>query len=97
MFVVTFQKAIDHLEIYWCGIYNGDIVDLLWTKMGNPELASYMVSMKIHYQVVRRGYTEILQDIATQIPLLAPTALRARVLDLHQTDVTMEEGGCPEQ
>ena len=29
--------------------------------------------------------------------MLAPTTFRARVSDLHQTDVTAEEGGCPEQ
>ena len=96
-FVATFQKAIDDLEMYGRGMHNGDIVDLLWTKMGNPELAPYVVSMKVHYQAVRRGYKEILQDIATQIPLLAPTTFRSRVSDMHQTDVTTEEGGCPEQ
>ena len=53
--------------------------------------------MKVHYQVVRRGYREILQDIATQIPFLAPTTFRAIVSDLHQTNVTTEEGGFPEQ
>ena len=95
-FVATFQKAIDDLEMYGRGMHNGDIVDLLWTKMGNPELAPYVVSVKFHYQVVRRGYNSILQDIATQVPLLAPTTFRARDSDLHQTDVTTEEGGCPE-
>ena len=89
-FVATFQKAIDDLEIYGCGMQNGDIVDLLWTKIGNPELASYVVSMKVHYKVVKRGYWKILQDIATQIPL-------SRASDLHQTDVTTEGGGCPEK
>ena len=78
-------------------MHNGDIVGLLCTKMGNPELAPYVVSMKVHYQAFRRGYKEILQDIATQIPLIAPTAFRSRVSDMHQTDVTTEEGGCPEQ
>ena len=62
-FVVTFQKAIDDLEMYGRGMHNGEIVDLLWTKMGNTELAPYVVSMKFHYQVIRRGYREILQDI----------------------------------
>ena len=96
-FVATFHKAIDDLEMYGRGMHNGDIVDLLWTKMGNPELAPYVVSMKFHYQAVRRGYKETLQDIATQIPLLAPTTFRSRVSDMHQTDVTTGEGGCPEQ
>ena len=96
-FVATFQKAIDNLDMCGCGMHNGDIVDLLWTKMGNPELASYAVSTKVHYRVVRRGYKEILQDIATQIPLLAPTTFRARVSDLHKNDVTTEEGGFLEQ
>ena len=96
-FVATFQKAVDNLEIYGSGMHNGDIVDLLWTKMGNSELATYLVSMKVHYQFFRRGYREILQDIATQIPLLTLTTFRARVSDLHQTDVTTKKGGCPEQ
>ena len=83
--------------MYGRGMHNGDIVDLLWTKMGNPELAPYVVSMKVHYQAIRRGHKEILQDIATQIPLLAPTTFRSRVSDMHQTDATTEEDGCPEQ
>ena len=48
-FVATFQKAIDDLEMYGRGMHNGDIVDFLWTKMGNPELAPYVVSMKVLY------------------------------------------------
>ena len=64
-------------------MHNGDIVDFIWTKIGNPELAPYVVYMKVHYQVVRIGYIEILQVIATQIPLLAPTTFRSRVSDLH--------------
>ena len=69
-FVATLQKAIEDLDMYGRGMHNGDIVDLLWTKMGNPKLALFVVSMKVHYQVFRRGHKEILQDIATQIPLL---------------------------
>ena len=46
-FVATFQKAIDDLEMYACGMDNSDIVDLLWTKMGNPKLAPYVVSIKV--------------------------------------------------
>ena len=53
--MTTFQKEIDDLEMYGRGMHNGDIFDLLWTKMGNPELAPYVVSMKVHYQAVRRG------------------------------------------
>ena len=82
-FVATLQKAIDDLEMYGRGMHNGDIVDLLWTKMGNPELAPYVFSMKVHYQAIRRGYKEILQDIVTRIPLLAPTTFRSRVSDMH--------------
>ena len=81
--------------MYGRGMHNVDIVDFLWTKMGNTDIAPYVVSMKVHYQVLRRGYKEILQDIATQIPLLAPTTFRARVSNFYQTDVTTEEGGCP--
>ena len=55
-FAATFQKAIDDLEMYGRGMHNGDIVDLICTRMGNPELAPYVVSMKVHYQAVRRGY-----------------------------------------
>ena len=47
-FMATFQKANDNLEMYGHGMHNGDIVDLLWTKMVNPELAPYVVSMKVH-------------------------------------------------
>ena len=69
--------------MYGRSMHNGDIDDFLRTKMGNPELSPYMVSIKVRYQAVRRGYKEILQDIATQIPLLAPTTFISRVSDMH--------------
>ena len=46
--MATFQKSIYDLEMYGRGMHNGGIVDLLWTKMGNPELAPYVVSVKVY-------------------------------------------------
>ena len=47
-FVAKFQKVINNLEMYGRGMHNVDIVDFLWTKMANLELAPYVVSMKLH-------------------------------------------------
>ena len=46
--MATFKKAIDDLEMCGRGMHDGDIVDLIWTKMGNPEIASYVVSTKVY-------------------------------------------------
>lgn len=77
-FVANFQKAIDDLERYGRGMHDADIVDMIWPKMCNPELASYVVSLKVHHQHQRRGFREILQDIATQVPTIANTAFSPR-------------------
>ena len=47
---------------------NKDVVDLLWTKLKNAELTMFVASIKVDYHRNHQKYTEILQEIATQIP-----------------------------
>ena len=62
---------------------NKDAVDLLWTKLNNAELAMFVASIKVDYRRNCQKYTDILQEIATQIPTgKTPPFTMARVLEL---------------
>ena len=49
-------------------MHNEDVVDLLWKKLDNTELAIFVASIKVDYSHNRKKCTEILQGIATHIP-----------------------------
>ena len=68
VFNSKFQNAINILDSYGRTVHNKDVVDLLWTKLNNSELAMFVVSIKVDYRRNRQKYTNILQEIATQIP-----------------------------
>ena len=38
-FIAKFVKAVDDLEQFNRGMHNGDVVDLIWKKMTNPNLS----------------------------------------------------------
>ena len=49
-------------------MHNKGVVDLLWTKFHNSELAMFVASVRVDYHRNLQKYAGILQDIATQIP-----------------------------
>ena len=49
-------------------MHNEDVVDLLWTKLNNAELAMFVASIKVDYHRNHQKCIDILQEIATQIP-----------------------------
>ena len=49
-------------------MHKKDVVDLLWMKLNNAELAMFVASIKVDYRRNCQKYTDILQEIATQIP-----------------------------
>ena len=77
-FVAKFQKSINDLEQYGRGMHNEDIVDMLWAKICNPDLNMYMAALKVQHQRTKRTFTEILQNIASQVPLLSPANIKPR-------------------
>ena len=73
-FVSQFVKSVDELDKRGRGLHNADIVELIWKKMTNPELSQYVTALKVQFQRMPRPYQQVLQDIASQIPLLATTS-----------------------
>ena len=71
-----FVKAVDELDKRNRGLHNADVVDVIWKNVTNPELNEYVVAMKVQFQREPRNYQEVLQDIASQIPMLPINTFR---------------------
>ena len=55
------------MDSYGHTMHNKDVVDMLWKKLNNSELTMFVVSIKVDYRRNGQKYTDILQEIATQI------------------------------
>ena len=62
-----FQNTVIILDSYGRTMHNEDVVDLLWAKFNNAELAMFVASIKVDYCCNRQKYTNILKEIAIQI------------------------------
>ena len=49
-FVDKFVKAVDELDKRNRGLYNDDVVDMIWKKVTNPDLKQYVVALKVQFQ-----------------------------------------------
>ena len=101
-FSATLQKAINDRERYGRPMHNEDVVDLIWMKVCNPDISTYVTTLKAMHQVTQRTYTDILQDIATQIPLIEPPSFRAALSEVRQGNSGVlanatKDGECPDQ
>ena len=96
-FVDRFQRAIDDLEAGGRPMHNDDIVDTLWPKIMNNEIKEFVVALKVDQARNPRGFREILQDIATEVPKISPNASFKRnvseVSSPHRKYI--KEGNCP--
>ena len=84
-FVAKFVKEVDDLERFNRGMHNGDVVNLIWKKMTNPDLSQYITALKVQLQREPRYYKDVLQDIASQVPTLCVDTFRK----------TYSNSGCP--
>ena len=75
-FVAKFVKAVDELDKRNRGIHNVDVVDMIWKEVTNPELNQYVDALKVQFQREPRTYQEVLQYIASQIPMLPINTFR---------------------
>ena len=100
VFNSNFQNAVNVLGSYGWTMQNEDVVDLLWTKVNNAELAIFMDSIKADYCSNRQKYTGILQKIATQIPTgkiplftkAGVSGLKTGGTNIHNTSAWPAEG-----
>ena len=72
-FVYQFVKSVDKLEKLGRGLHNADIFTLICKNMMNPELSQYVTALKVQFQHFPRPYQQVIQDIASQVTLLATT------------------------
>ena len=62
------QNSVNILDSYGRTKHNKDVVNLLWKKFNNSELAMFVASIKVDYCHNCQKYTNILQEIYIQIP-----------------------------
>ena len=67
-FVSKLVKAVDEPEKRGRGMYNADIVEIIWQRVSNAELSRYPTTLKVQFQHQPHNYREALQDIASQVP-----------------------------
>lgn len=72
------KKAVDTLTECNRTPHDGDLVDGLWPRIQNVELAPFVNALKVQYQIDQRPFYEILQDIASQIPNLTESSKEFR-------------------
>ena len=75
-FVSQFLKSVDKQDERGRGIHNADIVKIILKNVMNPELGQYVNALKLQFQHLPRPYQKVLQDISSQVPLLAATNFR---------------------
>ena len=68
IFSGKFQNAVNVLETYVRRMNNEYIVDMMWLKLHSADLSIFVSSLKVDYIHNIQNYTDILQEINTQIP-----------------------------
>ena len=93
-FVSKIVKAVDELEKRGRVMKKSDIVEIISQRVSNAELSQYLTALKVQVQHQAHNYREVLQYIASQVPLIGVDTLR------KESEVTVqgtESGGAPDQ
>ena len=90
-FVFQFLKSVDDPGKRGRGLHNTDIVEIILKKTMNTELRQYVTALKVQFQHFPRPYQKVLQDIASQVPLLANFR---QTLEIITTLDNVIEGNC---
>ncbi len=96
-FVDKFQRAVDDLEAGGRPMHNDDVIDTLWPKIINNEIREFVTALKVDQARNPRGFREILQDIATEVPKTSPNAsFRRNVSEVSSSHGQyIRDGNCP--
>ena len=97
-FVDKFQQAIDDLEAGGRPMHNDDIIDMLWPKIINNEIREYIVALKVDQARNHRGFRDIIQDIASEIPKISPVSSFKRNVSAFKNSEESKytkDGSCP--
>ena len=55
---------------------NDDIVEIICKRVGKAELSQYLTALKVQFQNQPQNYSEVLQNIASQVPSMGVDTLR---------------------
>ena len=69
-------KNVDELEKWGRFMHNADIVEIIWQRVSNTELSQYLTVLKVQFQHQPRNYSEVLQDIVSQVPSIGVDTLQ---------------------
>ena len=95
-FVAKFHRAVDELEMGGRPMHNLDIVDAMWGKIVCPELKGFLDALKVAQIRTPRGYADLLQDIATEIPnLVSSSKFRSNVSEITSVTSFTRDGTAP--
>jgi hypothetical protein len=95
-FCKKFQKALQHFDRANRAKHNGDVIDWIWTHVQNSELGQIVAALKASQGMNPRTSTQILQEIAKEIPNLSKgTSFQQRVSEVHTGSDYTFEGQAP--
>lgn len=90
-FSAKLQKAVDELELGGRPMHNLDIVSALWGKINCAELKGFVDALKVDQMRTPRPYTDIIQDIATEVPnLVSSSRFKSNVSEVNTTRFTRQ-------
>jgi hypothetical protein len=95
-FCKKFQKALQHFERANRAKHNGDVIDWIWNHVQNSELSQIVAALKASQGIHARTPTQILQEIAKEIPNLSKgTSFQQRISEVHARSDYTFEGDAP--
>ena len=57
-------------------MHNAAIVEIIWQRVSNAELIQYLTALKVQFHHQPRNYSEVLRDIAIQVPSIGVETLQ---------------------
>jgi hypothetical protein len=83
-FCKKFQRALQHFDRANRPKHPGDVIDWIWGHIQNSELSQTVAALKASQGTSQRTPTEILQEIAKEIPNLSKSFQRVSELEISE-------------
>jgi hypothetical protein len=90
-FCQKIQKALQHFARAQRPKHEGDVIDWIWNHIQNAELNLTVAALKASQGIAPRTPTEILQELAKEIPNLVKTSsFQQRVSEVNTSNFTFD-------
>jgi hypothetical protein len=83
-FCKKFQRALQHFDGAARPKHPGDVIDWIWGHVQNLELTQTVAALKASQGTSQRTPTQILQEIAKEIPNLSKSFQRVSKLEVSE-------------